>query len=197
MQKKFYFFRHGQTDWNLEKRCQGHTDIPLNDLGRQQAERLADILIPHHPEHIYSSDLSRARETAEIFQRCFPIPLSISLDNRLREAHFGVAEGMLVEDSLNHFAGDIWESFRKVDLESHQSFPQGESPYKVAQRLKSFIASTLNCTRYRSVAISTHGWSLRCFIQLLCPEFGEVSIPNCVVYELIYDKKKWAINGPW
>ena len=64
--KEFFLFRHGQTDWNLKKRCQGHTDIPLNKNGIKEAEELSIKLESTPLQVIYSSDLKRAVETAEV-----------------------------------------------------------------------------------------------------------------------------------
>ena len=61
-----YLVRHGQTDWNIEKKTQGHTDIPLNGTGKRQAEELAEKIADLKIDRIISSDLLRARETAEI-----------------------------------------------------------------------------------------------------------------------------------
>ena len=58
--------RHGETDWNAERRWQGHADVPLNERGRKQAQRLADSFPGDAVDAIYASDLARARETAEI-----------------------------------------------------------------------------------------------------------------------------------
>jgi len=82
--------RHGETDWNREGRWQGHSDTHLNDVGREQARRLAAEL--HAVDVVYSSDLVRARETAEILARA--LGLEVQFDARLRERSFGAWEGM-------------------------------------------------------------------------------------------------------
>ena len=64
----FYFFRHGQTDWNLEFRCQGHTDTDLNETGRKQAETLASFMKEIPLDVIYSSDLKRALWTGKRYR---------------------------------------------------------------------------------------------------------------------------------
>ena len=85
--------RHGQTEWNASQKYQGHTDIPLDDTGRQQARRLAEHLLQlEKVEAVYASDLVRARETAEIIAQAFNLkPL---IDPRLRELCFGKWEGL-------------------------------------------------------------------------------------------------------
>jgi probable phosphoglycerate mutase len=83
--------RHGETAWNADKRLQGHTDVPLNALGRAQAERLGVALSGEPVDAIYSSDLSRARDTAEPAARALGLP--ILLEPALRERGFGAFEG--------------------------------------------------------------------------------------------------------
>ncbi len=88
--------RHGQTDWNVQKRIQGHTDIPLNDTGKSEALTLAEKLQTTRFVACYSSDLSRAFETATILAR--PHALPVQSDTRLRERQFGPWEGRLRDD---------------------------------------------------------------------------------------------------
>ena len=88
--------RHGQTTWNEQGRFCGHTDIPLSTTGRKQARKLASFL-QHRPiAAIYSSDLSRARETAEIIARKRPIDSIVS--PAWREINFGAWEGLTYEE---------------------------------------------------------------------------------------------------
>ncbi|MHB0939990.1 MAG: histidine phosphatase family protein, partial [Armatimonadota bacterium] len=87
---KLYLIRHGQTDWNLAQRFQGQSDIPLNEIGRRQANALADRLSSQPFEVAYSSDLQRALETAKVIAGD---RLEIKTDLRLREMDFGDWEG--------------------------------------------------------------------------------------------------------
>src|SRR5687768_16876002 len=88
--------RHGETDWNRELRIQGSSDIALNDLGRDQARALAEELAELALDAIYSSDLRRARETAEAVAAQHG--LDVRLDPRLRERAFGSWEGLTRAD---------------------------------------------------------------------------------------------------
>jgi broad specificity phosphatase PhoE len=90
------FIRHGQTDWNVEGRMQGHTDIPLNATGLAQAHAAAEALRPHHFTRIIASPLSRARTTAEVIATTFNLP--ITFDDNLKERTFGSYEGMLTSE---------------------------------------------------------------------------------------------------
>lgn len=85
-------WRHGQTDYNVRERLQGQVDIPLNDVGRAQAEAAADVLAQRAPALIVSSDLSRAAATAAALSVRADVP--VALDVRLRERNFGAWEGL-------------------------------------------------------------------------------------------------------
>jgi broad specificity phosphatase PhoE len=109
--------RHGETDWNAEGRLQGHTDRPLSDYGRRQALQLADELESEDFEAIYSSDLARARETAEIVGRRLELP--VELDPDLREKDWGAWEGLTsVERDRVEFAGESTEAHQERILEA-------------------------------------------------------------------------------
>ena len=102
---KLLLVRHGETDWNAEGRLQGQTDRPLNEYGRRQAHQLAEELEGEELEAIYSSDLARARETAEIVGRRLEIP--VELDPDLREKDWGTWEGLTaVERDRVEFVGE-------------------------------------------------------------------------------------------
>src|SRR5690606_24937790 len=91
----FWLIRHGETEWNAGRRLQGWLDIPLSDIGRQQAHRLAAHLRAlQGPQFkaVLSSDLSRAAETARIATEHLGLP--VLADERLRERNYGVYQGM-------------------------------------------------------------------------------------------------------
>ena len=94
--KSFYFLRHGQTAWNVEGRFQGHSDIPLNELGLTQAHDAAAILARCPVDLIVASPLIRARKTAEIVAERIGKPLLF--DDELKERHFGRFEGLVVNE---------------------------------------------------------------------------------------------------
>src|SRR5581483_11305534 len=89
--------RHGETDWNAERRWQGHADVPLNARGREQARALAEELAGESIDAIYSSDLSRAQDTADIVGARLDVPVVVDPD--LREIDVGPVEGLTAEES--------------------------------------------------------------------------------------------------
>jgi broad specificity phosphatase PhoE len=100
-QTSFYFLRHGQTNWNVEGRFQGHTDIPLNDFGLSQAQDAAKALARCPVDLIIASPLMRARKTAEIVAEHLGKPLLV--DDALKERHFGAFEGLVVNEVKAQF----------------------------------------------------------------------------------------------
>ncbi len=93
IRKPFYYIRHGQTDWNVERRFQGSMDIPLNATGIAQAHAAKDLMRDLPITHIYSSTLQRARVTADIVNEGLSLPIT-DMDG-LQECKFGVLEGQL------------------------------------------------------------------------------------------------------
>jgi broad specificity phosphatase PhoE len=95
--------RHGETDWNRERRWQGHADVALNDRGREQARALAQRLVGEHFDAIYSSDLSRAHETARIIAE--QLRMTVTTDPGLREIDVGSWSGLTPDDVATRFPG--------------------------------------------------------------------------------------------
>jgi phosphoserine phosphatase len=96
-----YLARHGESDWNVERRWQGHTDRPLTDRGREQAERLAERLADIELDAIYASDLRRAWETAEAVAR--PRGVEVVRVPELREVHVGSWSGLTRDECSERF----------------------------------------------------------------------------------------------
>ena len=152
--------RHGATDWNLAGRYQGQADPPLNALGRQQAEALADVLAAAPLAAIYSSDLQRAHDTAQAVAARHG--LAVRVEPRLREVNQGAWEGMLHADILAGYPEE-WAARERDPL--HARAPGGESVAEVAARV---IAAADDIARRRPagpVLVVSHGLALAC---LLC-----------------------------
>lgn len=103
-------WRHGRTRWNLEERFQGHSDVELDETGRAQAERAARLLAALNPAAIVSSDLRRARETAEALARVAAV--AVEEDDRLRETYGGTWQGLTVSEirATDPAAYELWRS---------------------------------------------------------------------------------------
>ncbi|OGP03779.1 MAG: phosphoglycerate mutase [Curvibacter sp. GWA2_64_110] len=123
--------RHGETAWNVDTRIQGHLDIPLNERGRWQAQRLARALAARDPLHaIYSSDLQRAHETARAIADATGAPLATH--SGLRERGFGVFEGKTFVEIETTWPEES-ERWRKRD--PHWAPQGGESLLQVRERI--------------------------------------------------------------
>lgn len=150
--------RHGQTDWNLARRIQGSTDIPLNDTGRADARWAAGRLAGGVHHTIYASPLKRAHETAEIIAAELGLDTP-ALDADLREREFGEGEGMLVADYLETY-GD-WDA----------EVPGAETLEAVAARALSALDRIALDARRRSaplaesVIVVAHGGVIRALID--------------------------------
>lgn len=120
--------RHGSTAWNKEGRIQGHTDNPLDEEGLQQAEAIAERLSGEHWDYIYSSDLLRARQTAEVIAAKLGLQVAGVIPG-IREMNGGLLEGTTEQERVERW-GTEWKSL-DLGLESNESGKQ-----RGARRLK-------------------------------------------------------------
>lgn len=187
MDRIFYIFRHGETSWNREHRCQGHTNIPLNDIGIAQAHDLAERLMNISLDVIVSSDLDRALMTGKTVAEKKAIPLII--DPRLREMSYGEAEGMLYEEAISIFGPELWQKLQSYKIEhDHVGFPGGETRKSSRERFLQALTHLVETTDHKHIGISTHGGAIRNAIHSFLPEeHPMIAIPNCVLYRIIYN----------
>jgi probable phosphoglycerate mutase len=161
-----YFIRHGETDWNLEGRLQGQKDIPLNDMGRVQAEeagRRLKALVPHYEDLAYvASPMTRTRETMEILRATLGLhPETYKLDDRLVELTFGVWEGLTWKEVRK--AEPQLASLREQDKWNYAPPGGGESYAMLVNRLRPFLDDLT-----RDTVVVAHGGVARAFLAIAC-----------------------------
>ncbi|MHB0923546.1 MAG: histidine phosphatase family protein [Bellilinea sp.] len=152
---EFWLVRHGQTDWNLERRFQGHTDILLNALGIVQARELAASLNGSRISAVYSSDLSRAIQTAAILAADSNLP--VIQDKRLREISMGEWEGKIWQDVNQQLTKEMME-LKNDPVNSRAA--GGESLAEVALRVREFATEIADRHAGQIVLLVSHGLSL-------------------------------------
>jgi broad specificity phosphatase PhoE len=148
--------RHGATDWNLEKRAQGQCDIPLNDLGRSQAREVAAALSGIDLAAVYSSDLARARDTAEAIAKVHD--LEVTTDTAFREIDQGDWTG-LTDTEIRRRWPDRWGTMRH-----HTARPGGESPEQVCARALEGLRRVVEAHPDGVVAVVSHGAAIRTLV---------------------------------
>lgn len=160
--------RHGQTAWNKLMKAQGHTDIPLDEEGQNQASLLARSLSGFQPHEVWTSDLARARSTAEVLQKSLGGKLRI--DSRLRERSFGTYEGMAFRDLSAQLHA-------KQDLEGVDALtvrpPRGESLKDAFARIKP-VADEIFKSRESRIIVA-HGASCALLVAHLAKGGVETS----------------------
>lgn len=157
MNRRLIIMRHGQTDWNVENRFQGHTDIPLNAVGRAQVARAASILGTQDIDHIIASDLQRAFDTAAAVAAVKK--LAVVADPQLRETHCGSWEGRTGPDIEATDGVNLARWFAGEDI---QAGGDGERRSDVVARMINAIDAGLSqCANGRTLLVVTHGGAAR------------------------------------
>ncbi len=192
--QNFYLIRHGETDWNVKlKKLQGHTDIPLNEVGLSQAAQLPVLVTSLGLTKVISSDLVRAHKTAS-----FLTASQIEMNPALREVHLGIGEGLTWDEvNLKLGAGfrESWGQNHEGSLD--QRFPGGESRREVLDRIQNCLRSYLEQHPDETIAFVTHGYVIRTLVYHLSTEVKEnFFVPNCAIVPFQFKNGTMTYSGP-
>lgn len=174
---KLILIRHGQTEWNVEQRLQGWSDSPLT---KQAIHQMYEMALPEldNPK-LYSSDLGRARESAQILAE--RLKLELVLDQRLRERGFGILEGKLVDADVA--LAEQWHSYRYRYQHKMLNVDGVEPERYFEQRIMAFLQH-LSTERTSEAIIVSHGECLRALCNIIVgrPSWhaGQGIMPNAV-----------------
>lgn len=158
--------RHGSTAWNKEGRAQGSSDIPLDQEGLTQAHALAERLSKEEWDLIYSSELSRAKQTADIIAERLGLPAPRT-DRRLREAEGGLIEGTTEQERIERWGKD----WRELDLGI-------ESYEKVTARGLEFLEEVSALHPNKKILLVSHGSFIRQLLKKITPNQAEEKLHN-------------------
>ncbi|GIW91946.1 MAG: phosphoglycerate mutase [Pirellulaceae bacterium] len=190
-----YLIRHGETDWNMQGRWQGHVDVPLNEIGYRQARLLANRLARDGVkfEAIYSSDLARAYQTAWEIGAVLKVP--VQLLPALREIDTGRWSGLTTDEVRTQFP-DEWEQI----MQGHD-LPRGggETVAALRQRVVTAVEAMVAQHRGHTLAFVTHGGCIRALLahaeNLTGSVFGNYPhIGNTSVSILEIGYKHWRVK---
>jgi broad specificity phosphatase PhoE len=159
------FVRHGETAWNAARRFQGQSQVPLSERGRAQAAELALALRNESFSHAYSSDLTRAMETARTIVGARV--LDIASDARLREFDFGQWEGLTWPEIVAR-----WPQFEaRLPTQARRYEPVGGERFEqVIARMRSFLEDLRSRAPAGPVLVVTHAGALHAAVEELAPE---------------------------
>jgi broad specificity phosphatase PhoE len=168
-----YLIRHGETDWNMQGRWQGHTDVPLNDIGFKQAKLLAQRLFTEgiHFDSIYSSDLTRAYQTA--WEIGTLMHTAVKLLPSLREIDLGTWSGMTREQIRQRYPHEM------LSLEQGHDIPRGggETMAALSERVVKVIEAIVCQHPGETLAFVTHGGPVRMMLNYVCQGFDINQFP--------------------
>lgn len=160
MVNRVFIVRHGETDFNAEKRWQGFMPTPLNQVGQNQAKRLAQYLQNELIDMIISSDLRRAIETVQ--PTADSLGLDIKLDERLRELNLGIFQGLTGEEIQTKFPEE-WTAWR-TDYMTY-TIPNGESRHMLQSRVYEAWLDLTENVQFNTLLLMTHGGTIRMLLQ--------------------------------
>lgn len=175
---RFFYVRHGQTDWNLAGKMQGgQTERPLNETGIHQAEETRKILEGKEFDLVIVSPMKRAKQTANIIIDNRNVPVII--DERLRERKLGELEGNTITEQCEE---EIW------DCKLNKSYKNGESVLEFEKRVLEFIEEAKKKYKDKTVLIVAHGGVAKVFKKYLYgtpkdDNLNQYDMKNCEIIE--------------
>jgi broad specificity phosphatase PhoE len=188
--RRLLLLRHGRTAWNAERRYQGQLDPPLDDVGRAQALEAAALVASMHPDILVSSDLQRARGTAERLAGLTGLPLRI--DPRLRERNLGHWEGLTRDEVARRFPDEYadWLAGRDITRRG------GETRQQVADRATRLVDELPSA---ELTVLVTHGATAMCLTAALLglPQTPSIlaALANCHWTELRDLGSGWTLRA--
>ncbi|POZ62690.1 histidine phosphatase family protein [Chromobacterium alticapitis] len=191
---RFCLVRHGETNWNREYRLQGHTDIPLNATGQEQAGQLAQAFRADHPfQALYVSDLIRTRQTAAPLLA--KLRLSAHYTPQLRERHMGALQGLTYTEAAERIP-QVYQRHQARDPD--YDLEGGESLHRFSARILDGLADIAARHPGQDVLIVTHGGVLdimyRAATSKPLQDKRDFSIPNAALNWLDYQDGGWTLR---
>jgi len=189
-----YLVRHGETQWNAERRIQGQSDSALTEKGERQAEQVAERAKTLGITHVISSDLGRTRHTAEII--ALACGVDVTLDSRLRELDMGVLERRNL-DTLN----EEEEGWRRqlVNGTTDGRIPDGESMLEMSERMHAALNACLDLPSGSRPLLVSHGMALGCLVSTILglPAWAErrLRLRNCSISRVDHQHSPWLASG--
>lgn len=184
--RSFYFLRHGETDWNKKAVLQGHSDIPLNETGRRQAEDIIPVMKNLPIDRIVASTLARAHETARIINAVLKKP--IIQDAALWERGFGDYEGMAVSEIESLRARTLTENLPPEE-NGYACPPNAETYEAFKNRTTAAIAKYLDLHPGENILFVAHGGIYRALLRSLLNDIGQS--PNVKPYHFEKTAAGW------
>jgi broad specificity phosphatase PhoE len=189
--KRLVLIRPGETDWNRQGRWQGWVAAPLNEHGWQQARKLAHFIRHIGMAALYSSDLRRARETAECLSEHIGYPAI--LDARLRERNIGLWQGLTLDEMRAWYTDEYTALLKDID---GYMIPGGESRLDVKKRVMVAYEDIITADKGETVGILSHTTTLKVLLAEIVPGYNpiEVDVGNTSVTTLRrLDKNRWEL----
>ncbi|MCY9090713.1 histidine phosphatase family protein [Bacillus mojavensis] len=173
--------RHGETDWNLQQKCQGKTDIPLNETGERQAKETGEYLKDFSWDTIVSSPLKRARRTADIINEYLNLPI-VEMDD-FKERDYGDAEGMPLEERTKRYPD--------------KNYPNMETLEELTDRLMGGLVKVNHAYPNQKVLIVAHGAAIHALLTEISggdPELQNTRLVNACLSNIEFAEEKWKIK---
>jgi len=194
MTTRLCIVRHGETAWNAEHRVQGQLDVPLNAIGQAQAAAVSKVLSQEKFDALYSSDLIRARQTAQ--PTAFLLSMDILLERDLRERHYGIFERLTYAEVKTRFPED-YARFEARD--PNYAFRTGESLKDFSARSIAVISRIAKEHEGKSILVFTHGGVLdklyRFVTGLPLSAHRDFGIPNAGLNRIELTPSGWQIRS--